>query len=152
MYHSHILFQMRKLRHRDLKQVFQGTHIIRDISTYKPELRPCKTENWLLVIIYWGDIIQISGAKLYNISSVYCNVCLPPQVKSPSTIIYPFYTLLHLPFPPPPSQYSPQHVHEFFPFCPPIFSQSLSLPQWPFPLPNPLTDISLLSGLSLFSC
>ena len=36
-------------------------------------------------------IIQVSGVQFYNMSSLYCIVCSPPQVKFPSiTNHFPF--------------------------------------------------------------
>ena len=60
--------------------------------------------NFFLFIEFIGvtlanKIIQASGAQFYNTSSVYCAVCSPSQVKSPSITIYPpipFSTSLHL--------------------------------------------------------
>ena len=36
-----------------------------------------------------NKIIQVLGVQFYSTSSVHCIVCSPPQVKSPSTTIYP---------------------------------------------------------------
>ena len=52
--------------------------------------------------ICWGDIVnkitQVSGVQCYTTSSVYCTVCSPPLVKSPSiTIYHPLLYLLQLP-------------------------------------------------------
>ena len=47
-----------------------------------------------------NKIIQVSGVQFYKTSSVYCIVCSPPQVKSPSTTIYPLIPSSNSPHPP----------------------------------------------------
>ena len=41
-------------------------------------------------------IVKVSNVQLCNASSLYCIVCSPPKVKSPSTTIYPPFTLFNL--------------------------------------------------------
>ena len=38
-------------------------------------------------------MIQVSGVQFYNISSIYCILCLPPKIKSSVTIYTPLYPL-----------------------------------------------------------
>ena len=57
---------------------------------------------YLLLIEFIGvalinKIMLVSGTHFYNTPSVYCTVCSPPQVKSPSITIYPPFTLSYLP-------------------------------------------------------
>ena len=40
-------------------------------------------------VIVVHKIIQVSGVQFYKTSPVYCTVCSPPKVKSPSITIYP---------------------------------------------------------------
>ena len=46
-----------------------------------------------------SKIIQVSGVRFYHTSSVYCTVCSPPQVKSPSITIHPHFALYLHPHP-----------------------------------------------------
>ena len=49
---------------------------------------------------HWLIDFQVSGVLFYNTSSVYCIVCSPPQVKSPSITIYHFFSFFYLlPYP-----------------------------------------------------
>ena len=45
-------------------------------------------------------MIKVSTVQFYNTSSIYCIVCSPPQVKSPSFTLYPPSTYFYLPQPP----------------------------------------------------
>ena len=98
-----------------------------------------------IVIILVNKIIQILGAQFYNISSVHCIVCPPPEV----TVHHHFspHTLLHLLlFPPSPQQslhccLCPQ-ICLFFSF----FSQSFYLSNKSL---NP-TALHRLLSMSLF--
>ena len=45
-----------------------------------------KNFTWVTLV---NKFIQVSGIQFYNTSSVYCVVCSPPKVKSPSITIYP---------------------------------------------------------------
>ena len=59
--------------------------------------------NFLIEFIEWGSIVskvmQVAEVQFYNIPSVYCTVCSPPEVKSPSITIYPSFTLSYIPPP-----------------------------------------------------
>lgn len=61
-----------------------------------------------------NKVIQVSGARFNDMSSVHCAVGSAPQVKSLSVTISAPYTLL--PFPQPLPWLSPHcvHVHAFF--------------------------------------
>ena len=43
---------------------------------------------------------MVSGVQSHNISTVYCTVCSPAQVKSPSITIYPPLPFSTYPLPP----------------------------------------------------
>ena len=107
-----------------------------------------------------NKIIQVSGVPFYNTKSLYCIVCSPPQIMSPSITIYPPYTLFYLP----PSPLSPisslsfrysslnnpynhcelvfkymllimlLQLSQYFPLCPP-----------PLSIPCPSSNLSLSS-------
>ena len=73
-------------------------------NLYIPHKRNFKTI--LLNLLGWhlvNNIKLVSGVQFYNTSSVYCIVCLSPQVKSPSVTMCPLCTLFYLPPPPSPS-------------------------------------------------
>ena len=55
----------------------------------------------LIEVTLVNNIVQISGAEFHSTSSVHCIVCSPPQVKSPSIIIYPHLPFSIYPQPPP---------------------------------------------------
>ena len=97
-------------------------------------------------VILVNEIIYISSVQFYNTSSVHCIVCSPPKVKSPSTTIYPWFTLFYLPHLSLPlviiilfsvsMNFSPLSLHLFHPASQPL---------------SPLTAVSLFSiSMSLF--
>ena len=98
-----------------------------------------------------NKIIQVSGAQLYNTSSVHCVVCSPPQVRLLSITIYLPYTLLHLLHPHfPPPILTLLFVSMSFCFFPQSF---LCLHFYPYRLHPPSLIIpffSLSMSLSLF--
>ena len=86
-------------------------------------------------VILVNKIKEASGAQFHNTSPVHCIVCLPPQVKSPSIIIYPF--TLNFPLPAPTSSHhTVVHVHDFL-----LFS---------IPLPTPHQQIAVSLQLSAY--
>ena len=50
----------------------------------------------LIGVTLVNKIIQVSSVQLYNISPVYCIVCLPLKIKSSSVTTYPPFTLYYL--------------------------------------------------------
>ena len=90
-----------------------------------------------------NEMIQVSGVQFYNASPVYCTVCSPPQVKSPSITIsfYRLSTLFHSPTPSPSS-----NLHTVVCVC----EFSFCLIPSPF-RHNPAKTPSSLISASLFS-
>ena len=98
-----------------------------------------------------NKIIHVTSAQFYNTLSVYCTVCLPPQVKFLSITIYPPYP------PPPPLPFSlpPTIASLLFvsvSFFSVFFFLNLSTTALPLcsPRPTQLSACCLPMGLSLF--
>ena len=66
---------------------------------YKKCNKGCQSTVFLIFFLFIkfigmtlvSKIMQVSGAEFHSTSSIYCIVCSPPQINSPSITIYPPY-------------------------------------------------------------